>query len=42
MMKTKLSAITVPVLLMIAMSAQASTCRVIHWKPDSVVQINSA
>lgn len=42
MMKTKLSAITVPVLLMIAMSAQASTCRVIHWKPDSVIQINSA
>ncbi|WP_263147661.1 TrbG/VirB9 family P-type conjugative transfer protein [Pseudomonas sp. RIT-PI-AD] len=41
-MKTKISAITVPVLLMIAMNAQASTCRVIHWKSDSVIQINSA
>ena len=29
-------------LLAAAASAQSATCRVIHWKPDSVLQINSA
>nr|WP_228857519.1 TrbG/VirB9 family P-type conjugative transfer protein [Pseudomonas syringae]QOQ33611.1 hypothetical protein [Pseudomonas syringae pv. actinidiae] len=30
------------ILLATAVSAQAASCRVIHWKPDMVIEVNSA
>lgn len=33
---------TTVLLLAAAVSAEAATCRVIHWKPDAVLEINSA
>lgn len=41
-MNKKISAVGVSVLMMVAATSQAANCRVIHWKPDTVVQINSA
>lgn len=41
-MKKQINVVSAAFLMMVAASAQAANCRIIHWKPDTVIQINSA
>ncbi|WAH62214.1 TrbG/VirB9 family P-type conjugative transfer protein (plasmid) [Pseudomonas silvicola] len=41
-MNKTLSLFGISALMMAAFSAQAATCRVVHWKPDTVLNITSA
>jgi Conjugal transfer protein len=41
-MNTLMKSAGLGVLLLASVSAQAASCRVIHWKADSILQINSA